>query len=162
MELLCRYSVFAEGARGHLGCQLIERFKLAEGKDPQSFALGLQPARSTKAGLHRIRGDGAQTSTTLAKRIRLGDASLIDEVQELGLSVRAGVHTGEITRRGDRAAGVAVHVGARIMSLAAPNELLVSGIVRDQVGGSRIGLVDRGDHPPKGLAGTFRLHGLAR
>ena len=49
MELLCRYSVFAEGARGHLGCQLIERFKLAEGKDPQSFALGLQPARSTNS-----------------------------------------------------------------------------------------------------------------
>jgi electron-transferring-flavoprotein dehydrogenase len=42
MELLGRYTVFAEGARGHLGRQLIERFKLAEGKDPQSFALGLK------------------------------------------------------------------------------------------------------------------------
>lgn len=88
--------------------------------------------------------------------------SIIDEVQELGLSVRAGVHTGELTRRGDRAAGVAVHVGARIMSLAAPDELLVSRIVRDLVAGSRIRLVDRGDHPLKGLPGTFRLYGLAR
>ncbi|MDM0047571.1 adenylate/guanylate cyclase domain-containing protein [Variovorax sp. J22R115] len=88
--------------------------------------------------------------------------SIIEEVQELGLSVRAGVHTGEVTRRGESAAGVAVHVGARIMSLAAPSELLVSGVVRDLVAGSRIELVDRGDHPLKGLPGTFRLYGLAR
>jgi len=88
--------------------------------------------------------------------------SIIDEVQELGISVRAGVHTGEVTRRGDRAVGVAVHVGARIMGLAAPSELLVSGVVRDLVAGSRIGLIDRGDHLLKGLPGTFRLYGLAR
>lgn len=88
--------------------------------------------------------------------------SIIDEVQNLGLSVRAGVHTGEVTRRGDRAVGVAVHVGARIMALAEPNELLVSGEVRDLVAGSRIQLTDRGDHMLKGLPGTFRLYGLAR
>jgi electron-transferring-flavoprotein dehydrogenase len=56
MELLGRYTVFAEGARGHLGRQLIERFKLAEGRDPQTFALGLkelwevEPAKA-QAGL---------------------------------------------------------------------------------------------------------------
>lgn len=88
--------------------------------------------------------------------------SIIDEVQNLGLSVRAGVHTGEVTRRGDRAVGVAVHVGARIMALAEPSELLVSGEVRDLVAGSRIQLTDRGDHMLKGLPGTFRLYGLAR
>lgn len=88
--------------------------------------------------------------------------SIIEEVQELGISVRAGVHTGEVTRRGDRAVGVAVHVGARIMALAAPSELLVSGVVRDLVAGSRIGLIERGDHALKGLPGTFRLYGLAR
>ncbi|MDM0109881.1 adenylate/guanylate cyclase domain-containing protein [Variovorax sp. J22R24] len=87
--------------------------------------------------------------------------SIIDEVQQLGIAVRAGVHTGEVTRRGDRAVGVAVHVGARIMALAAPSELLVSGVVRDLVAGSRIDLVERGEHPLKGLPGTFRLYGLA-
>lgn len=88
--------------------------------------------------------------------------TVIDEVRGLGISVRAGVHTGEVTRRGDGAIGVAVHVGARIMSLAAPSELLVSSVVRDLVAGSRIGLVDRGDHPLKGLPGTFRLYALVR
>ena len=57
---------------------------------------------------------------------------------------------------------VPVHMGARIMALAAPDELLVSGVVRDLVAGSRIQLIDRGDHTLKGLPGTFRLHGLAR
>jgi len=42
MELLGKYTVFAEGSRGHLGKQLIERFKLAEGRDPQSYALGIK------------------------------------------------------------------------------------------------------------------------
>ncbi|NDZ17830.1 adenylate/guanylate cyclase domain-containing protein [Variovorax sp. WS11] len=87
---------------------------------------------------------------------------IINEVQELEISVRAGVHTGEVTRRGDSAVGVAVHVGARIMGLAGPSELLVSSVVRDLVAGSRIGLIDRGDHTLKGLPGTFRLYGLTR
>lgn len=56
MELLGKYTVFAEGARGHLGRQLLERFKLAEGKDPQSFAIGVKelwevPADKAKPGL---------------------------------------------------------------------------------------------------------------
>ncbi len=42
MELHAKYTVFAEGARGHLGKQLIERFKLSEGKDPQSFGIGIK------------------------------------------------------------------------------------------------------------------------
>jgi len=52
--------------------------------------------------------------------------------------------------------------GARIMALAAPSELLVSGAVRDLVAGSRIGFIERGDHELKGFPGTFRLYGLAR
>ena len=88
--------------------------------------------------------------------------TIIEEVKGLGIQVRAGVHTGEVTRRGDHAVGVAVHVGARIMSLAGPGELLVSSAVRDLVAGSRIRLLDRGEHSLKGLPGLFRVFGLAR
>lgn len=42
MELLGKYTVFAEGARGHLGRQLIAKFKLDEGKDPQTYGLGVK------------------------------------------------------------------------------------------------------------------------
>jgi electron-transferring-flavoprotein dehydrogenase len=42
MELLGKYTVFAEGARGHLGKQLIAKYKLDDGKDPQSFAIGIK------------------------------------------------------------------------------------------------------------------------
>jgi len=56
MELVAKYTVFAEGARGHLGRQLIERFHLDEGRDPQTFALGVKelwevPADKAKPGL---------------------------------------------------------------------------------------------------------------
>lgn len=56
MELLGKYTVFAEGARGHLGRQLIERFQLDKGRDPQSYAIGVKelweiPAEKAKPGL---------------------------------------------------------------------------------------------------------------
>ena len=56
MELLAKYTVFAEGSRGHLGKQLIERFALDEGRDPQSYALGVKelwevPAEKARPGL---------------------------------------------------------------------------------------------------------------
>ncbi|WP_369292801.1 hypothetical protein [Variovorax sp. J22R115] len=67
-----------------------------------------------------------------------------------------------MNRRGVGVVGVAVHVGARIMALASPGELLVSSAVRDLVAGSRIDLRDRGEHRLKGLPGEFRLYALAR
>ena len=56
MELHAKYTVFAEGARGHLGRQLLERFKLQEGKAPQSFGIGIKelweiPADKAQPGL---------------------------------------------------------------------------------------------------------------
>ena len=75
----------------------------------------------------------------------------------LGLDVRSGVHTGEIERRDDDVAGIAVHIGARIGSLAGPGEVLVSNTVKDLVTGSRIALVDRGRHALKGVPGEWQL-----
>jgi len=70
---------------------------------------------------------------------------------ELGLELRAGLHTGECELLGDKVAGIAVHTGARVASHARPNEVLVSSTVRDLVSGSGIAFEDRGEHDLKGI-----------
>jgi class 3 adenylate cyclase len=84
-----------------------------------------------------------------------------DSLRPLGIDVRAGLHTGEIEVINDDIAGVAVHIGARVSALASPSEVLVSSTVRDLVAGSGIEFVDRGDHPLKGVPGTWRLYAVA-
>lgn len=77
----------------------------------------------------------------------------------LGLDVRAGVHTGEVERRvGDKPRGIAVHVGARIMSSAGAGDVLVSSTTRDLVAGSGLEFEDRGEHELKGIEGPRRLY----
>ena len=75
--------------------------------------------------------------------------------RELGIEVRAGLHTGECELRGDDLAGLAVHVAARIGSLARPGEVLVSTTVKDLVAGSDIEFVDRGEHKLEGVPATL-------
>jgi class 3 adenylate cyclase len=87
-------------------------------------------------------------------------AHIAAAVQQLGVSVRVGLHTGEVDRYGVGVTGIAVHVGARIMSLAAANEVVVSAALRDLVAGSRIGMRDLGEHPLKGLPGVFRVYAV--
>lgn len=70
---------------------------------------------------------------------------------ELGLELRAGLHTGECELLGEKIAGIAVHTGARVAARAGPNEVLVSGTVRDLVSGSGIAFEDRGEHELKGI-----------
>ncbi len=83
--------------------------------------------------------------------------ALRDALEPLGISIRAGLHVGEVQLRGSDVGGVAVHAAARILASAAPSELLVSGTVRDLVGGAGIGLEDRGIHTLKGVPGEWRL-----
>jgi class 3 adenylate cyclase len=80
-----------------------------------------------------------------------------DALAVLGIDVRIGLHTGEIELRGDDAAGMAVHIGARVSALANPGEVLVSGAVPPLVAGSSIEFDDRGEHGLKGVPGTWRL-----
>ena len=91
-----------------------------------------------------------------ARGIRCAQA-IVDAVRPLGLSVRAGLHTGECEVIGDKVGGVAVHVGARVSAAARPGEVLVSGTVRDLVAGSGIPFTDRGRHALKGLPGEWEL-----
>jgi class 3 adenylate cyclase len=91
-----------------------------------------------------------------ARGIRCAVA-IVDAVRGLGLSVRAGLHTGECERVGDKLAGIAVHLGARIAATAGPGEILVSGTVRDLVAGAGLTLADRGMHQLKGIGEPWRL-----
>ena len=78
-------------------------------------------------------------------------------VRQLGIEVRAGVHTGECELMGDNVGGIAVHTGARIMAKSQPGAVLVSGTVKDLVSGSGINFQDCGVHQLKGVPGEWRL-----
>lgn len=85
-----------------------------------------------------------------------------DGLHVLGLDVRAGVHTGEVERRrGGKPRGIAVHVGARIMSLGEAGDVLVSSTTRDLVAGSGLDFEDRGEHELKGVEGSRRAFAAA-
>jgi class 3 adenylate cyclase len=94
-----------------------------------------------------------------ARAIRCARAA-VDAVRGAGLEIRAGVHTGECELVGDKLAGVAVHIGARVASKAGPGEILVSGTVHDLVAGSGIELEERGSAQLKGIPGEWRLYAV--
>jgi class 3 adenylate cyclase len=86
-----------------------------------------------------------------ARAVRAGLA-VRDAVRELGLDIRAGVHTGEVERpRGGAPRGIAVHLGARLVSAAGPGEVLVSATTQDLVAGSGLEFQDRGEVEFKGV-----------
>jgi class 3 adenylate cyclase len=85
-------------------------------------------------------------------------ARLRDDVRRGGLEVRCGLHTGEITRRAEGVAGIAVHIGARVSARAEPGEILVTRTVRDLVAGSGIAFEERGEHELKGVPDRWTLY----
>jgi class 3 adenylate cyclase len=98
--------------------------------------------------------DGPARAVHCAEAIR-------DEVTELGVQLRAGLHAGECELRGDDIGGLAVHIGARIAALADPGEILVSRTVRDLVAGSGLRFADRGEHDLKGVPDRWALYAVA-
>jgi class 3 adenylate cyclase/streptogramin lyase len=94
-----------------------------------------------------------------ASAIRCGLA-IADSVRELGLEIRAGIHTGEAEIVDGRPRGIAVHIAARVMAVAGPGEVLVSSTVRDLVTGANLQFEDRGFYTLKGLEGDWRLFSL--
>lgn len=78
-------------------------------------------------------------------------------VEPLGLAIRAGVHTGEVERRGDDVAGIGVHIGARVSGLAGPGEVLVTSTVKDLVIGSELTFEARGTQSLKGVPGDWSI-----
>jgi pimeloyl-ACP methyl ester carboxylesterase/class 3 adenylate cyclase len=95
-----------------------------------------------------------------ARAIRCAD-TITKSIGELGLEVRAGLHTGECENVEGKIGGIAVHIGARVAKEAEPGEVLVSGTVRDLVAGSGLEFRDRGVAELKGVPGEWRLFALA-
>ena len=88
--------------------------------------------------------------------------AIVDGARDLGLAVRAGLHTGEIELRGDDIGGISAHIGARVASLADPGEVLVSRTVRDLVAGSGLTFADRGEHELKGVPDRWQVYAASR
>jgi class 3 adenylate cyclase len=102
-------------------------------------------------------GDGFLASFDGPARAIRCALTMAEATRALGIELHLGLHTGECEVRGDDLFGLAVHIAARIASLAAPGELLVSGTVKDLVAGSRIEFMDRGEHELRGVPGNWRL-----
>jgi pimeloyl-ACP methyl ester carboxylesterase len=96
-----------------------------------------------------------------ARAIRCARA-ITEGVRELGLEVRAGLHTGECEIMDGKIGGIAVHIGARVAKQAEPGEVLVSSTVKDLVAGSGIRFSERGTVALKGVPEEWRLYAVER
>ena len=103
-------------------------------------------------------GDGfLATFDGPGRAVRCAQA-IVAGVGDLGIEVRAGLHTGEIELDGDDVTGIAVAIGARVGALAQPSEVLVSQTIKDLTAGSGIVYSDRGEHDLKGVPDRWRLY----
>lgn len=106
-------------------------------------------------------GDGFLTSFDGPARGVRCAASIIRGAHNLGLDVRAGLHTGECEIMGEKLSGLAVHIGARVAAIASAGQVVVSSTVKDLVAGSGLRFSDRGNHVLKGVPGEWRLFTVA-
>ena len=107
-------------------------------------------------------GDGVFASFDGPARAVRCASALHDRLTRLGVKIRSGLHTGECEVAGDKLAGVAVHIGARVASAAEADEILVSSTVKDLVAGSGLSFTSRGRHVLKGLTDEFELYAVNR
>ena len=121
--------------------------------DRQLARFGGQLVKRTGDGVLAI-FDGPARAVRCAVAIR-------NALRQLDLNVRIGLHTGEIERRGDDVAGIAVHLAQRVQARAQPGEVLVSRTVVDLVVGSDLHFVDRGEYELKGVPGLWRVFVVA-
>jgi class 3 adenylate cyclase len=120
--------------------------------------------RTVREQLRRFRGKEINTTGDgfvasfdgPARAIRCGQA-IVGATTKLGIELRIGLHTGECEVRGADLGGLAVHIAARIGSLAQPGQVLVSSTVKDLVAGSGIEFSDRQERELKGVPGTWTL-----
>src|SRR5262249_3377411 len=117
-------------------------------------------AELRRSGGHEIdtAGDGffaSFSSPTAAIRCALAVQRAVDD---LGIEVRIGLHTGECEEVGGKLRGVTVHIGARVAAIARGHEVVVSRTVKDAVIGSGFVFEDAGEHALKGVPGAWQLY----
>jgi class 3 adenylate cyclase len=119
-----------------------------------------------EVGSHRGRvvkttGDGVLATFDGPARAVQCAQRIVDRVQGLGLSLRAGIHVGECEMRGDDVSGIAVNIAARVMSEARDNELLVTRTVKDLALGSGLSFEPQGSRLLKGVDEEIDVYSLA-
>ena len=105
-------------------------------------------------------GDGFLATFEATGRALRCAAEIVSGAKDMGLVVRAGVHTGEVEVRGDDLGGLAVTIAKRVCDLAGPGQVLASETVRGHMVGSGIRFDDEGGHELKGVPGTWRLYAV--
>ena len=86
--------------------------------------------------------------------------ALRESLRAMGLTMRVGIHVGEVERTGDQVAGLAVHIASRISSSAEPGQILASRTVRDLAVGAPIRFEDRGTRELRGVPETWELYSV--
>jgi class 3 adenylate cyclase len=114
--------------------------------------------RRFRGKLVKLTGDGILATFDGPGRGVQCALELQNVLKDEGITIRAGVHTGEVEIRGNDLAGMAVHIAARVMGEAKPSEVLASSTVRDLVVGSDIAFEYQGEYELKGVPGTWRLY----
>jgi class 3 adenylate cyclase len=107
------------------------------------------------------RGDGFLAMFDSPARAVRCAATIAETIGPLGISVRSGIHVGEIHIKRDEISGIAVHIAARIAAIAHPGGALVSKTVRDLVTGSGLVFEDRGMHQLRGLPEEIHLYAMS-
>lgn len=119
--------------------------------------LARQIVNKHRGNLVKSTGDGILATFDGPGRAVRCAVSFSSAAQQIGLPLRAGLHTGEIEMRGNDIGGIAVHAAARVMAQSASNEVLVSRVVTDLVAGAGLKFAERGSHELKGLPGRWDL-----
>jgi class 3 adenylate cyclase len=106
-------------------------------------------------------GDGILATFDGAARAVRCAVALRDAAGDLGIRIRAAVHTGEIESTGSDIRGVAIHEASRVLGMAGADEILVSAVTAGLAGDAGIVFEDRGDHELRGMAGARRIFAVA-
>jgi class 3 adenylate cyclase len=123
----------------------------------QFHAIGRRQLEAQRGREVDTAGDGLFAAFDGPARAIRCALAMAAEAKTIGLDVRAGLHTGEVETTGEKVSGMAVHIGARVMALAAAGEVFVSSTVKDLVAGSGIGFEERGTHELKGVPGEWSV-----
>lgn len=119
--------------------------------------LAKQTVEKHRGNLIKSTGDGILATFDGPGRAVRCALAFGSAAKQIGLPLRAGLHTGEVEVRGNDIGGIAVHAAARVMSQSGANEVLVSRVVTDLVAGAGLKFSERGSHELKGLPGSWEL-----
>ena len=111
--------------------------------------------------LVKTTGDGVLALFDGSERAVRAAAAICRQAPTLGIEIRAGIHTGEVELVPGDVRGLTVHIAARVMALAGPGQVFVSGTTRELAADSGLTFVDAGTHELKGVSGARQLYALA-